>query len=105
MMNKLTVLILSATLAACAAVSDGQTTQVYKLDGARQCEGAGISVQEMQKELSGIRVYGAEKSALQDVMFPAVCGGGTGSINVYTIAKADVKQAQARGFALLPPSE
>ena len=92
-MNKLIALILSATLAACAAVSDGQ------------CEGAGISVQEMQKELSGIRVYGAEKSALQDVMFPAVCGGGTGSINVYTIAKADVKQAQARGFALLPQNE
>ena len=104
-MNKLIALILSATLAACAAVSDGQTIQVYKLDGARQCEGAGISVQEMQKELSGIRVYGAEKSALQDVMFPAVCGGGTGSINVYTIAKADVKQAQARGFALLSKNE
>ena len=52
-MNKLIALILSATLAACAAVSDGQTIQVYKLDGARQCEGAGISVQEMQKELSG----------------------------------------------------
>ena len=30
---------------------------------------------------------------------------GTGSINVYTIAKADVKQAQARGFALLPQNE
>ena len=33
MMNKLIALILSATLAACAAVSDGQTIQVYKLDG------------------------------------------------------------------------
>ena len=100
-MNKLTALILSATLASCTAVSDGHTIQVYKPDGASQCEGAGISVQEMQKELSGIRVYGAEKSALQGVMFPAVCGGGTGSINVYTITEADVKKAQARGFQLL----
>ena len=100
-MNKLIPFILSIALAACVAVSDGQTIRVYKPDGARQCEGAGISVQEMQKELAGILVYGAEKSALQDVMFPAVCGGGTGSVNVYTIAEADVKQAQARGFALL----
>ena len=100
-MNKLTALILSATLASCTAVSDGQTIQDYKPDGARQSEGAGISVQEMQKELSGIRVYGAEKSALQGVMFPAVCGGGTGSINVYTITEADVIKAQARGFQLL----
>ena len=56
----------------------------------------------MQAELVGIRVHAAEKSHLPDVMFPAVCGGGTGSINVYTIDAQQRGQAEQRGFALLP---
>lgn len=101
-MNKLIPFILSIALAACVAVSDGQTIRVYKPDGARQCEGEGISVAAMQAELAGIGVHAAEKSHLPDVMFPAVCGGGTGSINVYTIDAQQRGQAEQRGFALLP---
>ena len=95
-------LTLSLFLAACASAQNTQTIQIYKLDGARQCEGEGFSVAAMQAELVGIRVHATEKSHLPDVMFPAVCGGGTGSINVYTIDAQQRRQAEQRGFALLP---
>ena len=95
-------LTLSLFLAACASAQNTQTIQIYKLDGARQCEGEGISVAAMQAELAGIGVHAAEKSHLPGVMFPAVCGGGTGSINVYTIDAQQRGQAEQRGFALLP---
>ena len=101
-MKLFTYLMLSLLLTACASLSGSPTVQVYKLDGARQCEGEGISVAAMQAELAGIGVHAAEKSHLPDVMFPAVCGGGTGSINVYTIDAQQRGQAEQRGFALLP---
>ena len=95
-------LTLSLFLAACASAQNTQTIQIYKLDGARQCEGEGISVAAVPLKKEGIRVHAAEKSHLPDVMFPAVCGGGTGSINVYTIDAQQRRQAEQRGFALLP---
>ncbi|MDO5638484.1 MAG: hypothetical protein Q4G28_01275 [Neisseria sp.] len=100
-MKKLIPFIILTALSACANLSDGQTVQVYQSDGSRQCEGAGVSPEEMQRELDGIRVYAAEKSHLQGVAFPAVCGGATGSINVYTIDAAEQEEAAKRGFNLL----
>ncbi|MDO4248585.1 MAG: hypothetical protein Q4C79_06440 [Neisseria sp.] len=80
--------------------------RVYKPDGSRQCEeGSGIGAQAMKQELHGIRVYAAEKQMLYGVMFPTVCGGQTGNINVYTIAAKDQAEAQKRGFAVLPESK
>ena len=102
-----TLLSCSLLLTACTH-SDGLQSagqhhiQIYKSDGARQCEGGGISPEAMRSELQGIRVYAAGKSILRGVMFPAVCGGGTGSINVYTIAAKDQAEAQKRGFVVLP---
>lgn len=75
--------------------------RIYKSDGSRQCEGGGISPEAMKKELQGIRVYAAEKQTLHGMMFPAVCGGQTGSINVYTIAEQDLSEAGKRGFNIL----
>ena len=82
--------------------SHQQHIQIYKPDGARQCEGGGISPEAMQSELQGIRVYSARKSILSGMMFPTVCGGITGSINVYTIAAKNQAEAQQRGFSVLP---
>ncbi len=88
--------------AACAsAVSDGHHVQVFKHDGSRQCEGRGLAVAEMQKELDGVKVLSAGKMVRQDVMFAAVCGGGTGRVNVYTIPASSLSAAEARGFRLL----
>ncbi|UOO81385.1 hypothetical protein LVJ83_10530 [Uruburuella testudinis] len=100
-MKALIISILCSLLAACAHLSDGQTIQVYKHDGSRQCEGAGVLPETMQNELKGIRIYHAEKSRLEGVAFPAVCGGGTGSINVYTIDTQNQAEAEKRGFSVL----
>ncbi len=91
-------------LAACAPVPAAVSghIEVYRSDGARQCEGEGLDVAAMQPLLGDIRVYAARKDALADRMFPAVCGGATGSINVYTIDAADEAKARMRGFERLP---
>ena len=39
---------------------------------------------------------------MQGVAFPAVCGGATGSINVYTILAADRGRAEQLGFTAMP---
>lgn len=85
------------------SASTGGTDSVYKSDGARQCEGGGIAPEIMLKELDGIHVYAARKQLMQGVMVPAVCGGTTGSINVYNIAAEDQAAAEQRGFGVLPP--
>ena len=39
---------------------------------------------------------------MQGVAFPAVCGGATGSINVYTIPAAERGRAEQLGFTAMP---
>ena len=105
MKSVLTVLVTALLFTACAHPPQAPAAQiqVYKSDGARQCEGGGIAPEIMLKELDGIRVYAARKQLMQGVMVPAVCGGTTGSINVYHIAAEDQAAAEQRGFGVLPP--
>lgn len=99
----LTALLLSACAAAPAPSADKtDTVDIFKPDGSRQCEAGSISLDTMQSQLAGIKVYAARKDFLSNRLFPAVCGGGTGGINVYRIGKTDLPRAQERGFALLP---
>ena len=73
------------------------TVRVAKSDGSLQCENNGMSLVDMQQQLSGINVYAASKES-DGLMRPAVCGGGTGIFNVYDIAIADLQQALDWGF-------
>lgn len=79
----------------------GAVIEVYKSDGSRQCETeSGVSPQTMQaRELADVQVLSARRDALRDMAFPAVCGGMTGSVNVFTIPAADWEKVHARGFA------
>ncbi len=79
--------------------------EVYRSDNAVQCQGGGISPEAMQRELSGIQVFAARKDELRGVAFPSVCGGATGSINVYTIQQADQAAAEQRGFRVFQANE
>ena len=79
--------------------------EVYRSDNAIQCQGGGISPEVMQRELSGIQVFAARKDELRGVSFPSVCGGATGSINVYTIQQADQAAAEQRGFRVFQANE
>lgn len=74
-------------------------TKVFKYDGSRQCENAGIPLDEMAQELisGGVDVICAQKAS-NGMMYPAVCGAGTGAINVYLIHPENLADAEALGF-------
>jgi len=58
-----------------------------------------ISLEEMRKELDGIRIYDEEKKS-DGLMRAAVCGSPTGQANVYKIEKKDMEKAEENGFKL-----
>ncbi|MDO4694875.1 MAG: hypothetical protein Q4A62_09730 [Eikenella sp.] len=99
----LAVTALLAALAGCRAADD--TVEVYRSDGARQCEGNGISLEAMQPMLGDIPVYAARKDHVYAETYPEVCGAPMSSVNVYTINRAHWPQAQARGFLHFPPAD
>lgn len=106
-MNKMLLLLVVCFQAACVSttITPPKTIDVYKSDGARQCQGEGVSPQAMQSELDGVKVYTARKDYLRGMMYPSVCGGMTGSVNVYTIAIDMLKTAQQRGFEVFKTEE
>lgn len=79
------------------AEEQAKRIEIYKSDGSRQCAGAGIEPQTMAIELDGITIYDSRKDQL-DRMYPSVCGGKTGSVNVFVIDKVDLDKAKTLGF-------
>jgi len=107
------VLVLSAGwLAACAAPTPPATEaasastplQVFKPRGSVQCGDRGTTPELMRAELerAGVRVLSAACGS-DGRMYPAVCGGATGEINLFEIDAGDAERARALGFA--PVSE
>ena len=75
-----------------------QRVWVYKYDGSLQCNlGRKISVAEMAKELSGVKIY-SQKNKHDGLMHIQACGTTTGRANVYQIHRKDLKKALAKGF-------
>jgi len=82
--------------------SEQETVEVYKYDGTRQCgEGFEISLEQMAKELTsaGIEIIEQRKGS-DGMIYTAVCGGGSGSINVFKIRSSDAEAAGRLGFML-----
>src|SRR5690606_29354163 len=77
-----------------------ETTKVFKYDGSRQCENNGIPLDVMAQELigGGVDVICSQKSS-NGMAYPAVCGAGTGAINVYLIHQENLSDAEALGFS------
>lgn len=77
-------------------------TDVYKYQGSRQCEGGGIPLEEMQRQLqaSGVAVT-SSTCGMDGRMYPAFCGGADGKINIFTINSNGVNTALSQGFSLL----
>lgn len=79
------------------------TVLVYKADGSLQCQQAkGVSVQEMEKQLAGIKVYSRDKRP-DGLMHIQVCGSPTGMINVFEIDASNLAKAEAKGFKRFDP--
>lgn len=71
---------------------------VYKYDGSKQCdEEKGRELDDMEKDLKGIKVYSSEKRNDGQIRVQ-VCGALTGMTNTYLIAKEDLEKAEASGF-------
>ncbi|MEB4589789.1 hypothetical protein VSS37_02240 [Candidatus Thiothrix sp. Deng01] len=77
-------------------------TDVYKYQGSRQCEGGGVPLEEMKRQLeaSGVIVT-ATSCGMDGRMYPAFCGGADGRINVFTINSNSMNAALSQGFSPL----
>ncbi len=73
--------------------------KVFKYNQSTQCNNDGIPLEVMERELvgAGIDVKCSQK-ANDGLMYPAVCGGATGEINVYTIQPENIPDAEQLGF-------
>lgn len=75
---------------------------VYKYQGSRQCEGGGIPLAEMQRQLQAAGIPVSNSSCGMDGrMYPAACGTADGKINIFTVPSDAVQAAMAQGFYLL----
>lgn len=87
----------SATQPGAQAPKATGTVRVFKPDGSKQCEGGGVELADMEKQLKGIRIVSREK-ANDGKMRIQMCGADTGQINVYEIPSGDLAKAQKAGF-------
>ena len=88
-------------LAACQSVEVAESRElVYISAQAVQCEFSGHPAQVTAQALedAGVAVAESQCAFLTDVMYPAVCGGGSGGINVHAIASSDLEKALALGY-------
>ncbi len=71
---------------------------VFKYDNSKQCKmGKPISLSKMKAELSGVHIF-SEKKKNDGLIHLQVCGGVTGTANVFEIKKSDLSKALERGF-------
>lgn len=87
-------------LVACQHVEPSATSiKVYKYDGSVQCGYTGVELDAMALELTnaGIDVVCLQKGH-DGLMRAAVCGAATGKLNIYTINKKHLPEAEALGF-------
>jgi hypothetical protein len=88
----------SAPEAVLHEAADGRVF-VARPDGSLQCGmKKGLDLNEVEKDLKGIKVYSASKRPDGKVHIQ-VCGSGTGVMNVYEIPVSSLTDAEKRGFS------
>ena len=109
-MNRLLVFFSISFLAqiACAGPEKAEkaktgeaTTFVYKSDESKQCQNGSVSLDKMKNDLKGITIKSQRKDH-DGMMYAQMCGGQTGSVNVYEIPSIDVNKALKKGFKVFP---
>lgn len=108
--------LLTAAGAVCILAACGQSPKapeepvaLFKHTGARQCEtqtGSADRLRAEQAELerAGVQVVTAQ-CGLDQQMYPAVCGGGTGDVWLITVKPDAVAAAQSRGYRAPNPAQ
>ena len=82
------------------ATTNDTTVLVSKADGSLQCGSKGLSTEEMEKQLKGIKILSRDKRP-DGKMHIQVCGSPTGTVNVYEIPVSSLSEAETRGFKKL----
>jgi hypothetical protein len=79
---------------------DVTTAQVFIGNGHTQCDNNGAPLAQTQMILvqGGIDVLGSACGALTGIAYPAVCGAGTGEINIHRVRRENVVDAERLGF-------
>ena len=99
-MKTISLIIGILLLAACQHVASSSSyIKVYKYDGSVQCGYAGDELDTMGLELknAGIDVVCSQKGH-DGLMRAAVCGTGTGKLNIYVIERTNLSRAKSIGF-------
>lgn len=89
----------AALLAACTSTPSAAALRVVRATGGHQCEGGGLTVDAMRRQLedAGVRVRSAQ-CATDGRMRPAMCGAPDGRLGVFEIDAASQAAAAALGF-------
>jgi hypothetical protein len=105
---KLNYLLLSAllTIAGCNESDSNNeidnNIDVYISTGELQCQGNGLSIAETKSYLADADIEVTSESCgfLTQAAYPAVCGGGTGTLHVFTIDNRYSLVAENIGFTI-----
>ena len=104
-MHKLLIVTPALMLGACAGlgpVGPAPGVLVYKYVGSRQCEGGGVPVEKMMRQLSEAGIPVMNLSCGTDgKMYPAMCGAPDGRIGILEVPEGKLSAASALGFAPL----
>lgn len=79
--------------------SHGASISLYKYAGSVQCTGGGLSLLEMQRQLTdaGIQVFSAS-CGIDGRAYATVCGGADGRIGIFEVPLSQEQAASAIGF-------
>lgn len=92
------IIIPFLVITACGSNTNEQV-KVFKHDQSVQCAGEGVSLDDMQLELTnqGIDVICAQKGH-DGLARITVCDAPTGNINIYVISNSNLSDAEKLGF-------
>ena len=79
---------------------DSHVVSVYKNSGSKQCEpNSGMDVDSMEIELTDAQIVVYQRyKAVDGRIYPLVCGGSQGDINVYVVEKSALGKVHQLGF-------
>jgi len=96
---KFSVLLSVGLTSAFAVQAETQWITVAKSNESIQCESAGISPKTMKKELAEAKIPATHARCGTDgMLYPAVCGGETGRLNLFDIPSNKLGDASDLGF-------
>jgi hypothetical protein len=89
-------------ISGCNDTDSSNNIEIYISTGELQCQENGLSIAETKRYLleSDIDVKAESCGTLTLIDYPAVCGGGTGKLHVFTIDESDSQLAENLGFTI-----